>query len=149
MNIRDELSGLISKFQKEASKGGRVDLLALFKDSLILFEKMKDVLSRCSEEEKKEVFQVMNELHQFLVSESRKIAERSGLSEEQIMRFAENPDNFSAGQWKALEVIKNKLGETAKEMSNLIKPNAERQKAPKPSAAKRPKVSKKDRWLRS
>lgn len=153
MRIKDDFKNLMERFEKESNKKGKIDLLDLFKESLKLFEKLKDTLATCSKEEKKQVFEVMAEMHQFLLQETRKIAERTGMSEEQLLRFAENPDNFSASQWKALEVIKIKLDETAKDLSHLVRkdtPEAIPDKKDKSSTGpKRPKSSKKDRWMRS
>lgn len=149
MHLREDFQRLMDKFQNEGSKRGKADLLELFKESLRLFEKLKDTLATCSDEEKKQVFEVMAEMHKFLMQETKKIAEKSGMSEEQLLRFSENPDNFSPSQWKALEVIKQKLDQTGKEVASLIRKEPGKSSEGKSASAKRPKSGKKDRWLRS
>lgn len=154
MRIREDFVKLMERFEKESNKqGGKIDLLELFKESLRLFEKLKDILGSCSEEEKKEVFAVMAEMHQFLLKESKKIAERSGMSEDQLLRFSENPDNFTPNQWKALEVIKVKLNDTAKDLTKIIRKETTKEVTEKKkttsSVAKRPRAVKKDNWTRS
>lgn len=151
MHLREDFNRLMEKFQREGSKKGKANLLELFKESLRLFEKLKETLANCSEEEKKQVFEVMAEMHKFLMQETKKIAERSGMSEDQLLRFSENPDNFSPSQWKALEVIKQKLDQTGKEVAGLIRkqPGKTAEGSAKAASAKRTKSGKKDRWLRS
>ena len=77
MQIRKDFNNLMEKFQRESAKNGRVDLMELFKDAIRIFDKLKESLKDCSEDEKKELFDLMAEMHQFLQSETKKIAEKS------------------------------------------------------------------------
>jgi len=156
MQIRKDFNNLMQKFQRESAKNGRVDLMELFKDAIRIFDKLKDALKDCSEEEKKELFQVMGEMHQFLQSETKKIAEKSGMNEEQLLRYSENPDNFSPSQWKAMEVVKIKLNETGKELTDIVRKRdkknlaaTKKTKADASTSAKKPKPKAKDKWVRS
>ena len=156
MDIRKDFNNLMQKFQRESAKSGRVDLMELFKDSITIFDKLKEALKDCSEEEKKELFALMAEMHQFLQQETKRIAEKSGMNEEQLLRYSENPDNFSPAQWKAMEVVKIKLNETGKELTDVVRKRdrknavaTRKTKADASTSAKKPKSSIKDKWLRS
>ena len=156
MDIRNDFNNLMQKFQRESAKSGRIDLMELFKDSIRIFDKLKDALKDCSEEEKKELFALMAEMHQFLQQETKKIAEKSGMNEEQLLRYSENPDNFSPAQWKALEVVKIKLNETGKELTDVVRKRDKKKvaatrkiKADASTSAKKTKTRSKGKWLRS
>lgn len=151
MRLRKEFDNLVSRFQKE-SKASKVDMMNVFRDSLIFFESIKEALKGADHEEKKEIMKLMGEMHEFLRIEARKIAARAGLTEDQLQSFAENPDNFSPGQWKALEAIKNKLADSAQEVKEIINPEAAaktKKSKSTNSLTKKHKAGKKGGWLRS
>lgn len=147
--LQKDFDALMEKFQRETDKKGQINLFDLFKESLHLFEKLKDVLKNCSEEDKKQVFAMMAEMHQFMMRETRKIAEKTGMTEDQLMRFSENPDNFTSSQWKSLEVIKEKLENTAQDLKGLLRTDTPNKPNEHKPHAKPHKATKKDRWMRS
>ncbi|MBM3208053.1 MAG: hypothetical protein FJZ57_05540 [Chlamydiae bacterium] len=151
MRLRKEFEKLVNRFEKE-SKSSKVDMMNVFRDSLMFFESIKEALKEADLEEKKEIMKIMGEMHDFLRVEARKIAARAGLTEDQLQSFAENPSNFSPGQWKALEAMKNKLADSAQEVKEIINPEAaaksKKAKATN-SLSKKHKTSKKGGWLRS
>lgn len=161
MQIRDEFNRLMNKFRQSVESKSSPNLVELFKDSLRLFERLKEMLTYSNEEEKKEILKMMAEMHDFLGSETKKLAEKTGMSEDQMLRFAENPDNFTPEQWRTLEMVRDRLGRTANEMSRLVKKKPEgssegSSSGPSGSEAvardpniKKPKHSKKDRWMKS
>ncbi len=159
MHIRDEFSKLMSKFKRSVDSQSSPNLPELFKDSLLLFEKLKELLSTCSEEEKKEILKLMAEMHEFLASSTKRLASQTGLSEEQMLLFAENPDNFTPEQWKTLELIRKRFTKTAGEMAELLKkgppsytPSAELPEATPVKVERREKKgkhAKKDQWMKS
>jgi hypothetical protein len=151
MRLRKEFDNLVSRFQKE-SKATNVDMMNVFRDSLVFFESIKEALKEANQEEKKEIMKLMGEMHEFLRLEAKKIAARAGLTEDQLQNFAENPDNFNPVQWKALENIKNKLAHSAQEVKEIINPEAAAQAKKNKSTnslSKKHKASKKGGWLRS
>jgi phenylalanine-4-hydroxylase len=123
MRLRKDFENLVRRFQKE-SMSNKVDMMNVFKDSLVFFESIKEALREANHEEKKEIMKLMGEMHEFLRLEAKKIAARAGLTEEQMQNFAQNPDNFNPVQWKALENIKDKLAVSAQEVKEIINPEA-------------------------
>ena len=51
----------------------------------------------------------MAELYNQMTAETKHITERSGLSEEQLVSFAENPGNFSPEQWRAIQESRQRI----------------------------------------
>ena len=98
--------------------------------------------------DKKMIFDLVNEMHKFLMQETQKIVEKTGMTEDQLSRFSENPDNFSSSQWKALELVKNELDQTAKELTTIIR-GGKKEVTKKTTSLTRNKPSRKDRWLKS
>jgi ClpP class serine protease len=162
MKLREEFTKLMEKFKRGVESQSNPNLPELFKDSIQLFERLKDMLAQSNEQEKKEIIKLMAEMHDFLSRETKKLAEKTGLSEDQMLRFAENPDNFSAEQWRTLELIRARLNKTATEMAGLVKkkslsdePSAQKESSGESAVSqeeikiKKPKSSKKDRWMKS
>ena len=114
--VKREFENLKMRFKKEVSRADNFDLPALFKDSLILFERLKNELTTCNPEERQNIISMLAELQQFISSETKKIAEKSGMTEDQLARFAENPDNFSPEQWKSMQTVKEQLSKRGAEL---------------------------------
>lgn len=150
-HIKKEFERLKLRFQKEVSRADNFDLPSLFKDSLMLFERLKNELTTCKPEEKQNIIAMLAELQQFISSETRKIAEKSGMTEDQLARFAENPDNFSPEQWKSMQTVKEQLSKRGAELKKIIKDQQELDgsKTRKGTGSKKkPKITKKG-WMRS
>lgn len=149
--LKKEFENLKMRFKKEVSRADNFDLPALFKDSLMLFERLKNELRTCKPEEKQNIIAMLAELQQFISSETRKIAEKSGMTEDQLARFAENPDNFSPEQWKSMQTVKEQLSKRGAELKKIIKDQQELDgsKTRKGTGSKKkPKITKKG-WMRS
>ena len=149
--LKREFEKLKMRFQKEVARADHFDLPSLFKDSLVLFDRLKHELKTCKPEEKQKIVELLAELQGFLTQETRKIAARSGMTEEQLARFAENPDNFSPEQWKSMQTVKEKLSKRGQELKEAIREKS-KESEPNPTrtsfSKKKPKITKSG-WLKS
>src|SRR5580704_17487242 len=99
--LRDEYNQLITMFH-EVAEGKTLNLEQVFKQSLEFFEHLKAQIVTDTPEEKQEAMKMMAELYNQMITESKKITERTGLTEEQLMAFAENPANFTKEQCESI-----------------------------------------------
>src|SRR5260221_13496339 len=95
--LEDEYRRLIQLFE-EASTGKSVNLEEVFKESLAFFEHLKVEIATGTPEDKQEAMRMMTELYKQMVGQTKKICETTGLSEEQLVAYAENPQNFTPDQ---------------------------------------------------
>ena len=121
MNIKDDVKKVMGELQKSVDANGEIDLFFMLQEVINLFERVKDVLPSTNAQERKELFATMTELQHFLIKETGRLAEKSGLSAEQLARFSENPDNFNKEQWSLLGEVKTKLGRQADDIRGILK----------------------------
>jgi hypothetical protein len=149
--LKDEFNRLMKLFH-EASEGKTPNLEEIFSQSLEFFEHLKEQIANGSPEDKKEALRMMSEMYAQMVSESKRISERSGMTEEQLAAFAENPANFSPEQWNAIQASKEKIMHAGHDLAKTIdatnKKDASAANHPEKKHPKDKKHKKSD-WLRS
>lgn len=152
MNLRDEFNRLVKLFHEGAEGKQPVNLEEIFRSSLEFFEHLKAQIQTGTPDEKKEALMMMAELYNQMTAETKHITERSGLSEEQLVSFAENPGNFSPEQWRSIQESRDRITKAGQDLAKVIQMLAQvAPPAPKEQKEKKhpPKKSKKSEWLRS
>ncbi|WP_420422059.1 hypothetical protein [Simkania sp.] len=84
-------------------------LQEVFEDSVEYFERFKHIMINGSPEEKKQAVERVMNMKKRIEEETKKICEKTGMTEEQLAQFSNDPKNFSPGQWEAIESAKKKL----------------------------------------
>jgi hypothetical protein len=151
--LKDEYNRLIQLF-RDGAEGKPINLAEVFSQSLEFFQHLKEQMQEGGPEEKKEAMAMMTELYQQMMTETRKITEKSGLTEEQLMAYAENPANFSADQWRQIQDSKQKIAQAGQDLSKVVQhltqgappPGKEGDKDHKDHKGKK---GKKSQWMRS
>ena len=147
--LRDEFERLMKLFH-EGADGKSISLEEVFTHSLEFFKDLKAKMEKGTPEERQEAMQMMAMLYTQIMEESKKISQKSGLSEEQLMTFAENPSNFTPEQWRAIQESRQKITQAGQELAKAIekaaKPSVPEGKEKKPPHGKAPKKSK---WMRT
>jgi hypothetical protein len=147
--LKDEFQRLIKIFQ-DGAEGKPVNLAEVFSQSIEFFQHLKLQIEKGSPDEKKEAMQMMAELYNQMMAETQKITQRSGVSEEQLVAFAENPANFSPEQWKQIQESKQKITQAGQELSKVMQDLTKGAPPPKSDKDdKKGKKSKKSQWMRS
>lgn len=121
MRISDDINRVMDSLRKSVDANGSIDLGLMLKEVVLLFERVKILLPQTNEEERKEIFISMAQMHTFLLGEIKRLAEKTGLSESQLLMFSENPDNFSKEQWSLLTEVKTRMGKQAEEIRDVMK----------------------------
>jgi len=146
--LRDEYNRLIKLFH-EGAEGKAVNLDEVFSQSLEFFQHLRAQMEKGGPEEKKEAVAMMSEMYQQMMAETKKIIERSGLSEEQLLSFAENPANFTTQQWQQIQESKQKITDAGRDLTQVIQ-TLTKDSLPKKDEKKDEghKKSKKSEWIR-
>lgn len=147
MEIRKQFNKLYRHFS-EQGKGTKVNFEQMMADTMEFFEQVQLELQEGSPEEKKELLEMMEKMYQKLNEESERISEEAGMSEEELMAYSENPDNFTPMQWMLLEHTKKSMKKSGRQITRLL---SGEKKAPSTKAApkKKGKRAKKSTWMRS
>jgi hypothetical protein len=156
--LRDEFNRLMALFH-EGAEGKPINIEEVFAQSLMFFEHLKEQIRTGSPEERKEATDMMVQMYQQMMVETKRISERSGLSEEQLASYAENPSNFTQEQWRAIQESKEKIYRAGQDLAKSIQATSGEAEPPpaapgekkKPSGPNphKPKVPKKSQWTRS
>ncbi len=139
MGIAEDVEDLKFKIRKtvDVNKTGKLsDLLA---QSFDLCEKIKETLKKAEDKEKRELNNVMKGFREFLSEEMARLSKKMGLTEDQLARFNENPENFSKEQWMIMKAVKKRFSAQTKEIRKVIKANPVTNKKREPLLPK-PKI---------
>lgn len=152
--LRDEFNHLMELFHQGAT-GKQIDLQKVFTESLAFFEHLKHEYESGTPEERQEVLQMMSTMHKEIIEESKRIMKTSGMSEDQLMAFSENPSNFTAEQWKEFQESKSEIHQAGMDLVKVVKkllpstdqkPHTVQEIKPDP---KKPKKPGKSSWTRT
>lgn len=144
--LEDRVQKLVSFFQN-IEQGKKVNLNEVVKEYLLFFEELRERLQSATPEEKRQLFLIMNDIYAKMLAESQKLAQRSGLSEEQLLQLAENPNNFSQEQWELLQNTKKSLAETSRDITKTLV--SSKKPEPKPSTSNKKPRKGRSNWLKS
>jgi hypothetical protein len=140
----------LMKIFREGAEGKTIDIKALFNEVLALFEELKEEIKKASPEEKKEMMHLMTEMYKYMQQETRKICQNSGMTEEQLIAFSENPANFSPAQWEMIQESRMKIHRAGQGLVKALGPKApEVHDHSVQPIHKEAKKVKKSNWMRS
>ncbi|MCK4934050.1 MAG: hypothetical protein KAR79_00525 [Simkaniaceae bacterium] len=123
----------------------------VFDDSIAFFEKFKYIIEKGTPEQKKEMIEHAAALQNKLRSETTKICDSTGLTEEELEAFSTDANNFSEEQWSSIQHAKVEIDKQATDISSMInlkKPESNEHKPRPPKKGKGPS-SKRSGWVRS
>ncbi|MBS0652330.1 MAG: hypothetical protein JSR39_02260 [Verrucomicrobia bacterium] len=160
--LKDEFNRLMNLFAQGA-EGQAINLEEVFRQSLAFFEHLNVQLQKGSQEEKKEALMMMSEMYTQMMQETKKICEKTGMSEEQLTSYAENPSNFSPEQWSSIQEARKKMLSAGQNLAKSVSamdpgaarktgdssPSAPASKEGEPKKSGHVKKSKKNQWMRS
>jgi len=90
----------------------------IFEDSVAFFEHFKHVIETGTPEQKKEAIEKVTTMKNRIAAETQKVCEKTGMSEEELSKYARSPENFTSEQWETMEKSKEELD---KEVADLKK----------------------------
>lgn len=150
--LKDEYERLLKLFH-EGAEGKSINLGEVFSQSVEFFQHLKSQIEKGTPEEKNEAMAMMGEMYNQMMKETQKITQRSGLSEDQLVSFAENSSNFTPEQWQQIQESKQKIFEAGQDLTKVIQGLAEQAPLTSQKEEKKGggggKKSKKSGWMKS
>lgn len=128
-------------------------LQEVFEDALAYFERFKHVIERGEPEEKKKIIERIVMMRKRIEEETKRICEKTKMSEEELLQFSNDPKNFSKPQWEMIENAKVDLDKGVEEARKAIRKSAAQSSKNEGEALKkeRPKRKRKKpkNWIQS
>lgn len=97
-----------------------IDLKEMLKTYLQLFVLIKDSMENGSDSQMQESLLILSEFYTLVANETSKRKSTTGLSDQEILLVADNPNFFTPDQWRAIEEAKLKVGKVGMELKDLI-----------------------------
>jgi len=116
----------------------KVTLEDLLKEAVVFFETLRKEFPTASKEDREEMIQMMTHLHSRLHEISKKTAEASGMSEDELSSYAENPSNFTPEQWQMVQGSRRQLYDSARKFSSSLEKEKKKKQAPQEEKPKKP-----------
>ncbi|MCP5492517.1 MAG: hypothetical protein H7A40_05690 [Chlamydiales bacterium] len=121
----------------------------VFANSADFFEKLNYILKNGSPEERKKMIEELQQLQSVVQEETHKLVESTGLSEEELKSFAEDPSNFTPEHWEMIQNARHSIQTDASEASKMLNFRPESPKPPSGEPKKKPKGPGKSGWVKS
>ena len=96
---------------------------------------------------RQEAMAMLMEIYQHMIKDTKIICETSGMTEEQLVAFAENPINFSSEQWTSIQESRKKIFHAGEDLAKALEQLSNPQIEKKPHDPSK-KIKKSD-WMRS
>lgn len=157
--MKDEFKRLMSLLtQHQDGKG--VNLNELLRASTAFFKDLQTSFLTADQADKKEILHMVNEMYAAMAAQAREISKTTGMSQDDIAEYVQNPDNFTPEQWKMLQETREKISSSSKEISEYLRSLAEAGAAAQPenlkenSETQTPKKkstarTKRDKWMKT
>jgi len=116
--IKKEYERLMELVEKSADL--EVPMEDILKESVHFFEKLRVEFPKAGKEEREEMIHMMTSLHAKLQEVAKKSAEASGMSEDELNAYAEDPSNFTPEQWRLVQSTRRQLYDSARKFSSTM-----------------------------
>lgn len=147
MSLKEECQQLSDLFHR-AAEGQSIDLQQVLAQSLQFFERLKVELDAEDPQRRQEAIEMLMEIYQHMIKDTKLICETSGMTEEQLISFAENSTNFSSEQWTSIQESREKIFHAGQELAKTLEQLSTPQIEPKKPHDSTKKIKKSD-WMRS
>lgn len=121
----------------------------VFANSAEFFEKLNYILKNGTPEEKQKMVQELQQLQGVVQEETSKLVDASGMSEEELKNFADDPSNFTPEHWEMIQKARQSIQSDASEASKMLNFRPEHSKPPSEAPKKKPKGPGKSGWVKS
>lgn len=120
--VREEYEKLIKLLEGDIEKVIQIGTQALMDESKRFLDEIAATFPTAPKEEQKEMVEMVKNLEVRLSEISGKIAEKAGVTEEELEAAAENPSLYSPEDWDTLQKGKKALYGSAQKLSDAVTP---------------------------
>ncbi len=110
----------ILEFLRRADANEPMDLKEMLRSYVQLFIIIKNTLETGSLEEQRESLLILSEVFDLFVKESKKLKEKTGATESDIIRVGENPNFFTPEQWGMIQEAKNEMNKMGLSLTDVL-----------------------------
>ena len=155
MIIKAEIEELKRRIKKSIDSPNKEQISILMKQAFNVCETLKAMLKTGSVEERLQITELTKEFRAFIAQESKRMADKAGMSQEAFVKKHEDPANFSKEQWNIMQNIRTAFAAQGKDIKGVLKEKKARKLpfeitrgAPK-VASKSPRRVSKSKWLKT
>ena len=142
--IKKEYKRLLELIES-CQEAEKVTLEDILKEAVVFFETLRNEFPKASKEDREEMIEMMTHLHTRLQEVSKETAEASGMTEEELSSFAENPSTFTPEQWQVVQASRRQLYDSARKFSSTLSKEEKKSEAPEGEAPKKKPIRSKAR----
>ncbi len=121
MSLYEEIEELKVRIKKSVDLNNTAKTSDLMTQAFSVCEKIKEVLKEAGPQETKDLNKLMTNFREFLSVETKRLSKKMNLTEEQLARHNENPENFSKEQWIVMQAIRKRFSAETKEIRKVVK----------------------------
>ncbi len=121
MGIYEDVEDLKVQIKRGIATNNKEEIAELLKQAFSLCEKIKELLKTADQDQKQSLNKMMQDLKAFLAHEVSNLSKKMGLTEDELARYNENPENFTKEQWMVMQAIKKKFSSQTKEIRKITK----------------------------
>lgn len=149
---QDDEFGRIMKFFQMNAEDRAKHYKDIFTDSAEFFSRFNYVMKNGTVSEKRQMLEELQELQRTVKEETTKLTETTGMSEEELKRFAENQENFDQEHWDMIQGARERIQNDAAEIGEMLQFNFSKEGGSEAlKSSNKPKKPKKDKpdWIKS
>ena len=145
----------VEELERLVAEDSKATLEELVDASVRVFSLLAEAIKNPESSESKHLLDLVQKLKTKLETEAQSALQAAGMTEEDLKKFLDNPDNFSPDEWQQLQTMRGEMNKASQQfMQNAMgqafggadAPAVTQQQKPKPTA--RPGGSRRDSdWL--
>ncbi len=131
--LQDDFEKLMKQF--EGADPTKVNMEEIMRQVLHFFDSLKQDILKASPEEREEIFSKLTSMYTQLMGMTSKLAARMGMSEQDLLKMAEEMKNFTPEQRDLIEKTKSKMMSEVADLGKVLqqpKKEGEEKKGPPP-----------------
>ena len=121
MGVYEDVEDLKVQIKRSIASNNKQEIGELLKQAFSLCDKIKEMLKTADHEQKVELNKRMQDLKAFLAHEVSSLSKKMGLTEDELARYNEIPENFTKEQWLVMQAIKKKFSSQTKEIRKIAR----------------------------
>lgn len=118
--LKDEFQRLMHLFASGA-EGRKVPLEEILRESLTFFARLNEQLKTGDADAQREALIMMKEMQSKITEHMKALVASTGMTEEQLASYSENPGNFSPAEWAAMQETRRQMAEAGEQLVQSVK----------------------------
>jgi len=148
--LQDDFDRLMEHFQ--LSDPSKINLEEIMREVLQFFTSLKREIMDASPEEREEIFSNLSTMYTQLMEMTSKLAGQMGISEQELLRLAEDMKNFTPDQRQLIEKTKEKMMSEVADLGRVLQkgPSKEEKRSSRKQERKPPETPRitRSKWVR-